>query len=50
MSHVTNHYTSNVFNSNVSQNITGTNDRAIADLAARDYERVVLRNIKSALA
>lgn len=45
---VTNNF--NTINSPVTQNISGSNDQAIADMAAKDYERVILRNIKPILA
>lgn len=47
---VTNNYNNNTINSPVTQNISGTNDRSIAEMAAEDYQRVILHNIKPALA
>ena len=50
INNVTNNNYNNTVNSPVTQNITGTNDRSIADMASRNHEQIVLRNIKSVLA
>lgn len=49
---VTNNYnnSSNTVNAPANIQVTGTNDRSIADMVSKDHEQIVLRNIKSVLA
>lgn len=50
VNNVTNNNYNNTVNAPLTQNITGTNDRSIADMAAKDHENITLRNIKSVFA
>lgn len=48
---VTNNYNNtNTVNAPANIQVTGTNDRSVADMVSKDHEQIVLRNIKSVLA